>query len=237
MFERTMTPDEFWGRAEILNNFFLALNPLKRPEVRITDPVTGFRTPGKIVTFGQVSLRRTQHLAIAAADLIQNGRGIAALIVARSVPETVGALVWYESKLQGLIDGADLEAIDKFVSSQAYATRQPHLIERAGTDEVKAVNILTQIDKLARIHKGAREDYDHLSEYVHPNAMGGMMYFSRRENESDTVSFIEEMEHPDEIWTFLLAAIYTMHVIPESLQKLGELADRLIGIEADSRKD
>jgi hypothetical protein len=40
-----------------------------------------------------------------------------------------------------------------------------------------AVNILKQIDALNKVVPQARRDYDQLSEFVHPNAHGSVLYF------------------------------------------------------------
>jgi hypothetical protein len=64
------------------------------------------------------------------------------------------------------------------VTKAAFITRIPSFLERRGED-LKAPNIVTQIDRMTKRYTGFREAYDHLSDIVHPNGLGAIVYFAR----------------------------------------------------------
>ena len=78
------------------------------------------------------------------------------------------------------MESKDLTKIKALIRDRAFATRLERLVE-ADTDSVKATNILTQVNALDRLVDDIRADYDHLSEYAHPNSLGTFLFFGEME--------------------------------------------------------
>jgi hypothetical protein len=79
----------------------------------------------------------------------------------RSIYETVAAFLDFEKKLQTLIVRGDLQAIFVFAKQRTHFTKVEHLVAEHG-DQIKATNILTQVEKMARLR---------------PNIMGNTISF------------------------------------------------------------
>ena len=99
-------------------------------------------------------------------------------------------LLDFEKKLQALIAQGDLQVIFDFAKQRTHFTKVDHLIAQHG-DQIKATNILTQVEKMARLHCNVSEEYNFLSEHTYPNSFGGVLYFAdlKTEHASDTAIF------------------------------------------------
>jgi hypothetical protein len=125
--------------------------------VEFQEPVSRFRVSNMARVYNQSHLRRCLQLIEAAHHLVYAGQGLAALMIIRSLYETVANYVAVSKQLVDLIEAtAPLEQIHDFIHSRTFATRSEQLIKIAGTDEVKAPNILTQVQKMNRL----RGDFD-----------------------------------------------------------------------------
>lgn len=126
----------------------------------------------------QVSLRRIVDLADGAETFYQERRLLPACILTRSVMETVAIqyVVW--KKLSAFTDTSDFQGAHKLLMSVVFGRRDK------GDDWVnKSMNVLTAIDHLEKRFPGFRNEYDRLSEYVHPGLAGGYgMYVCKERN-------------------------------------------------------
>src|SRR5262249_44265030 len=142
----------------------------------------------------------------AARHHVYSGSGLVALSAVRCVFETVANFLDFEAQLQERLSKSDLQEIHDFVKARTFATRLQDLIRMAGTPDVQARNILTQIDKMKSIRASARDDYDYLCEHTHPNAFGGFLYFAQHDLGADVVTFSDRGPAPEDDLKWTLVA-------------------------------
>ena len=117
--------------------------------VELQEPVSRFRVSNMTRVYSQSHLRRSLQLIEAANRLVYAGQGLAALMLVRSLYETVANYVAISNQLVELIEAeAPLQEIHDFIRGRTFATRSERLIKIAGSDEVKPTNILTQVKKI-----------------------------------------------------------------------------------------
>ncbi|XKH34260.1 hypothetical protein ACIU1J_11310 [Azospirillum doebereinerae] len=155
---------------------------------------------------------------------VYSGAGLVALMNVRAIFETVACFLHFEKKLHDLLKEDDLQKIHDFVHARTLATRLPHLIEKAGTDQVQAMSVLTQIDQMTKVRPDARKEYDHLCEYTHPNALGGFLYFGKHDVKADVVTFSDAGPEPEDDLKWVLVG---GHVLSHFLDALGRIEAEL----------
>ncbi len=205
----------------------------------LQDPVTRFRLVGMIDAYRQACLYRCLHLTEASAALLRVDHGLAAMIMARSLIETIAAFVWFQRKLEGIVSEGDLQKVYHFVRGVSFATRLEPLIEKAGTVDVKAVNVLTQVDGLETFRIGIRDDYDHLCESTHPNALGTLLLFGRHDQATDVVTLVADDQFPDESFKWTVVAARMLEHFEHAFDAVEKQFPRLrkLGTDAAKRQD
>ena len=117
-------------------------------------------------------------------------------LATRAIYENVATVCDFTDKLKPLCDAVDYAGIEKHVQKAAFSTRIPSLLESSGQD-LKAPNILSQIDRMMKRYTEFREAYDYLSEIVHPNGLGAVVYFSKMPGTGDRFSFADSAANTD----------------------------------------
>ncbi|MGE0163098.1 MAG: hypothetical protein AB7S71_08170 [Dongiaceae bacterium] len=173
-----------------------------------------------IRAYSQAHLRRSLMFIAAAHHHIYSDSGLVALTAVRCVFETVANFLDFESKLQALLSKGDLQEIHDFVKARTFATRLEDLITMAGTPDVQATNILTQIEKMKSVWPSAREDYDYLCEHTHPNAFGGLLYFAQHDLSADVVAFSDRGPAPEDDLKWTLVAGHILGYLDEALDRV-----------------
>jgi hypothetical protein len=146
------------------------------------------RTANLTRCFIQAHIRRSLEFVEAAYAEFKAGRLLASKACARANYENVAMFCDFAKQLIPVIDSGDHAQIRAFVEDRAFATRNPDLIEAHG-DGIKAVNVLTQIDKMTALYEEYRSAYDHLSDFVHPNGMGGVVHFLTIDRHAGVATF------------------------------------------------
>ena len=110
-------------------------------------------------------------------------------LATRAIYENVATLCDFTDKLKPLCEASDYAGWTN-TSKAAFSTRIPSFLESNGQD-LKAPNILSQIDRMTKRYAEFREAYDHLSEIVHPNGLGAMVYFATMSGGEDRIAFVD----------------------------------------------
>lgn len=202
--------------------------------IKIQEPDSGFRVSNMVRVYNQSFLRRCLHFAEAGALDFRSGYGLAAITMARCIYETVACYLDFANKLEALLATDDLQKIHDFVHNSSFATRAEHLIGIAGTEDVRATSILTQIDRMKKIRDEIRREYDHLCEFTHPNAFGACQYFGNHDAKTDVVTFSSVGHFPDEDCRWVMVATHLLEHFKEvfdrverALPALSEKGERL----------
>jgi len=148
----------------------------KVTEIILPEPSTGLRVPNRVRCYPQAHIRRCLTFIEAGAAELDANRPLAAELSTRAIYENAATICDFTDKLKPLCEAVDYAGVEALVTKAAFTTRIPAFIEEYG-EEVKAPQILNQIDKMNRRYPDYRTAYDHLSDIVHPNGLGAVVYF------------------------------------------------------------
>jgi hypothetical protein len=149
------------------------LRALRVTQIVLPKPDTGLKVPNLVRCYLQAHLRRCLMFLEAGAAELEAGRPLATELCTRALYENIATICDFTDKLKPLCESVDYSGVEQLVTKAAFVTRIPSFI-----DDVKAPQILNQIDKMDKRYPNFREAYDHLSDIVHPNGMGAVVYFS-----------------------------------------------------------
>lgn len=175
--DRDARPEEM--PPELVDGINTAIDQLRAmlvPTLRLAEP-SGYRTANLIRCFVQSYVRRTLNFLDAAIAERDAGRSIVTRACVRSIQETVASFYDFSQELKPLAELLDHEKVSTLAEARAFAPRLPSLLANSDPT-LTAKNILTQVDELARVVPEFRSAYDHLSEVVHPNALGTTVYYT-----------------------------------------------------------
>ncbi len=113
---------------------------------------------------------RLVDIADASLGLFESGRLVPGCILARSALETVAGVHMLNRRISGVREVEQFEGFMDFLMQAAFGSRNE-------SSDFKALNVLTMLDHLNKKY-GTEDQYDHLSEYTHPNLKGGLMAYS-----------------------------------------------------------
>jgi hypothetical protein len=153
------------------------LEQLKVAEIVLPEPGTDLRAPNLVRSYVQAHLRRCLMFLEGGVAELEAGRPLVAELCSRALYENITTISDFADKLRPLCEAVDYQAVEQLASRAAFATRIPSFLEKS-VDDVKAPQILNQIDKMAKQFPNFREAYDHLSDIVHPNGLGAVVYFA-----------------------------------------------------------
>lgn len=217
-FEPAEVPESVFkpDAVAFLNEIYAKLNGRVIDEIPIRGPTLAVRITAQTKCFLQAHIRRALMFAEAAREEYHARRGLVSLACVRSIYESI-ALIWeFESKLSPLLAAGNVQDVVDFVHNRTFATRITKHLEAA--PQVAAPNILNAIDFLTKTCPHARDDYDRLSEVVHPNSMGAYVYFETGSRDG-TTKFSSEGTRDYQLVSILIAASLFMYVIT-ALDKL-----------------
>ena len=127
------------------------------------------KLPFKALAIRELLLHRTVALTEAAVDLFEKDAVIPAVILTRSIVETLAVLFEFHEQLQRFLkeETKDHRALDEFLMRCLMGSRN-----HPDADMPTSVNILTLIDRVEKTAPGFRSVYDSLCECAHPNWAG-----------------------------------------------------------------
>lgn len=179
LFDRSSAPYGITPEVvDLANKAAADLAARKTSIIPTIDAESGRTVPGLTRSYLQAHIRRCLTFLEAGIAELNAGRSLVTNLCVRAIYENIAAVCDFADKFAALLDAGDYKRAAEFVSNRAFATRLDHLISQHGS-AIAAPNILTLIDKMNKVYPGYREAYDHLSEIVHPNGLGAVVYFVR----------------------------------------------------------
>jgi hypothetical protein len=209
------------------NLIYEQLKSRKVAEIVLAEPETGLVVPNLVRSYLQAHLRRCLTFAEAGAAEITAGRPLVAEMCSRALYENVATICDFADKLKPLCDAVDYEGVKNYVSNAAFITRIPAFLAAHG-DQIKAPQILNLIDDMAKRHPNYRTTYDHLSDIVHPNGLGAVVYFTRVE--PGITRFADDAITPNSTRASIISATLLLLFVEVALTQTEE---RLVKLSAD----
>jgi hypothetical protein len=225
-----LIPAEVLRRTNVdrLNALYDRLEARKVDKIVIPEPPSGFRPSNLIRVYCQAHLRRCLVLARSGYGLFFLEDGLVSLMCARAIYESVAVFSAFERQFLPLLETGTIPEILEFALNKAHATRTKKMIEQHG-EQVKAVNIVTDIAKLAKDRPKIEEEYDFLSDHVHPAGFGTMLYFAEKSKTEDAYVFSDGGPDPAADLKWVLVSIRMLEEFEKSLDRV-EAA--LLGLSA-----
>lgn len=116
-------------------------------------------------------LHRTADLAGAAIDLYRQRKDLPAFVLTRAVLETFALFYYFIKKLEKAVSSGKVQDVDETLMQLLFGART--------VDDVKAINVLTAVDRLDKDVNDIRKYYDELCEIAHPNWMGTFGHYGK----------------------------------------------------------
>jgi hypothetical protein len=179
-------------------------------QIVVPEPPLGIRVPNLARAYLQAHLRRMLAFLDGGHAEYVAGRPLMTEMATRAIYENVANVCDFTEKLKHIILTGTYDDIEKHVTSAAFTTRIPSFLEKHGPS-VKAPQILNLIDRMNNKYPQYRQAYDHLSDIVHPNGLGAVVYFSTMDE--GVVTFADGAVNPQRaMHSLFLAAIFLAFV-------------------------
>jgi hypothetical protein len=181
------------------------------------------KAPYQLLVVREALIWRTEELARYACNSLECGDFAVAAILTRSITENA-ALTW---KLKEILDKRTGKSPEELNAALMRALAGSRTWEEAPAP----YNVLSCLDALNKTIDGARQTYESLSEYAHPNWRGVMGLYSKTDKEKFITYFGHGLGGPlarSQITTALCAALgvfeYAYNAISETMpQWISEL--------------
>ncbi len=129
-------------------------------------PVTVARPADQILLAYLSFVQRQLDLGTLGVHAIETAAPVSAAVLARAALETAAIAHYFATQAVAAPANATAEELNSWLLPVLAGTRFPDA-------SVKAVNVLTHIDRLQKHLPHLRSQYDFLSEIAHPNGLGG----------------------------------------------------------------
>jgi len=152
---------------KIKGNLPSRVDPL---DISPLEDVIKSKMPFKVKLYCACSSWRIHDISRGALEECKENRMSSAFILARASMETSAALWFLNEKLQASIETRNISDFDSYLMKLLCGWKHKDSVESHNFPA--AINVLTLIDHVDKIIKGYREEYELISEYVHPNYCG-----------------------------------------------------------------
>lgn len=148
------------------------------------DPIGVSRTklPSKVLNYREALIWRVAELARVALQTFEAQRHAAAIVLTRAAVETNAALWYLDQKVSTALKQKKLGDLDDCVMRLLAGTY-------AWEEFPDPIRVGKFVECVERSVPGFKEQYNHLSEYAHPNARGTTGLYSTIDGENIFVDF------------------------------------------------
>lgn len=140
------------------------------------------RLPFHVLQCREALAWRLAELSRDAFDALSQRRLTSSILLIRAAMETTAQAWDLRNKVKQAVDGDTVAEVSSFVTRLLLGSR-------TSPDLPDAINVLTFIDAANREFDGLRKQYDHLSEFAHPNWAGTSHLYSKPDLEARSVQF------------------------------------------------
>lgn len=140
------------------------------------------KIPFKVLSIRELMIWRVSDLSESAIRLIDNFNIVGAIIIIRSVIESVSLIYYLNTKVENSIEKKSIEGLDDNLMRLLMGGR-------LAESKTESINVLTLVDHLSKIAPGVRKYYDDLSEFAHPNWSGSLGSYGTINKEEMKIEF------------------------------------------------
>jgi hypothetical protein len=184
----------------------------------------------KAVSYREVFAHRFADIAVSAAEALEAQRPVSTATLTRSTLETMARTYELQVRLDAFVLNPDIEDLNQFLMNRMFGAR------KSRGELPPAVNVLNAVDKANEFIPLFRHNYDRLSEFTHPNYLGGMGVFAIVDRKRDYVSFTDKTRCQKELVAAAHILIGTLHGFVVFYDHVGgtiDIMDRLLLAETN----
>jgi hypothetical protein len=185
-----------WKRDfEEIKKWIDELKEMAPCEIRHESYSTVAMLPFKVAAIREIFIHRVIELSDISIEMIDSCKYLAAAILIRSIMETTAMLYYVLEKVKNVTEGADVGDVDVLIMRVMLGCNEKEGLE-------KPINVLTAIQKIDKWlnkikPKSASANtndpfmvlYSSLSEYTHPNWLGGLCVYAEMDDEFKALKF------------------------------------------------
>jgi hypothetical protein len=175
--------DSMYQHIDSINKSIATMRSLVKDEVVHKTESDFDLLRGQVDLFLQAQLRRALMFLDGGKHALDAGYGLITLVCVRCIFESAACIHdFFNQIIKHMESGEVMEAV-RIAHQRSYA--QKFEVKERNNEHLDytAVQILKQVDAMGKIVPGARRTYDQLSEVVHPNAFGSLLYFMQDERD------------------------------------------------------
>jgi hypothetical protein len=140
----------------------------------------GNQIPFRVIVLRDGLIHRGVDLSKCALEMYKNIHMIPAIVLTRSIFESVSLIFFLHQKVEKFLSDRNQEELNAFLKRGTLGSKN-------NDTEYESINVLTAIDKLDKKYRGLREMYDALSEHSHPNWAGTFGSYIRLNEEKNSL--------------------------------------------------
>jgi hypothetical protein len=215
--------NEKWEDVERYNACLARLIARRKREIALEGILVESKTAWKLATLQQSLLYRACAVANGTADAWNANNVTSAVILGRAVIETIALIEFVRDELLRLREPMNIaaaNAIDAVCNEQLFSTRSETAL--AGGYGHLARNVLTYIDKFDKKSAGAREAYDSLSEFAHPNSNGHYFTYGELDKGNGRVTFHESAPRIRGSQVYIVTCLMLMGFVERAMDTFDE---------------
>ncbi len=183
-------------------------------------PVTAFslksKIPHKTISLREILFMRELDLTTEALTLFERGRHVPAMVLTRAAMESAALLIFLDIQVSDFLQNQENTKLNTFLEKSLLGSRDQ-------STEREAINILTVINRVDRMHNSYRHMYDQLSEFTHPNSYGTLGSYGNFDYESFTLH-LDMAEYQPPLIIGLLPLLITVELF---VNHYNTLADKI----------
>lgn len=181
MFDRSRLPpsDETFEYVDDINRAIADVRSHLTDEIKIDAKLSHMSVFLDAQRYLQAHVRRALMFLDGGMHALEGGYGLVAITCVRSVYESAACIYDFSERFFKIAETKDVLKMVSFVHERSLAIKFEDFRPASDYHSFKPQSILTYIDKLGEEVPGARRTYEQLSEAVHPNAFGALLYFER----------------------------------------------------------
>lgn len=135
------------------------------------------KLPMKALVYREVLIWRMAELSRSAAENLEKENLSVAITLIRAALETTAGLWYLKTKLDHAVTIQSQGDIDEYLMKLIMGTKTVQ-------EMPQAINVLTFVDRINKDIEGFRGQYDHLSEFAHPNWAGTSLLYSKPDHKN-----------------------------------------------------
>ena len=211
---RLSSDDAMYKHVEDINSAISAVRSRLSNEINTSGPNWNFWILTYARRYLQAHMRRALMFLDGGMHALDGGYGLVAITCARSLDELAACIYDFCTKFCDMISAKDIDGAARLVHERSLYVRFEEFRPVLDGHNLNPPSIMKFIDAMELEVPGARRSYEQLSEVVHPNAFGALLYF---ENEDNGVARYNNNPNPDGTYSLLLSSASLFSLIHKSL--------------------